>query len=101
MPTLIRLIVVLLVLAGLALGGMFALVAAVTPREKQVTIRIPARELVPSPDRDPLVRREIDTTRRDVPAADVPAADVPARDAPTEGEAQGDAEVRTLQPGIE
>ena len=101
MPTLIRLIVVLLVLAGLALGGMFALVAAVTPREKQVTIRIPARELVPSPDRDPLVRREIDTTRRDVPAADVPAAGVPAGDAPAEGEAQGDAEVRTLQPGIE
>ncbi len=96
MPTLIRLIVVLLVLAGLALGGMFALVAAVTPREKQVTIRIPARELVPSPDRDPLVRREIDTTRRDVPSTEVVPAE-PASAVPTEA----DGEVRTLQPGIE
>lgn len=96
MPTLIRLIVVLLVLAGLALGGMFALVATVTPRDKQVTIRIPARELVPSPDRDPLVRREIDTTRRDVPATEAVPAE-PQAAAP----AEGDGEVRTLQPGIE
>ena len=97
MPTLIRLIVVLLVLAGLALGGMFALVAMVTPRDKQVTIRIPARELVPSPDRDPLVRREIDTTRRDVPATEAVPAEEPQAAAP----AEGDGEVRTLQPGIE
>lgn len=96
MPTLIRLIVVLLVLVGLAFGGMVALVAMVTPREKQVTVRIPARELVPSAERDPLVRREIDTTREAQPA-ETPAVEVPAADpAPV-----ADGEVKTLQPGVE
>jgi len=80
MPTLIRLIVVLLVLAGIAFGAMFALVATVTPRDKQVTVRIPARDLVPSATNDPLVRREIDTTRPTTPA---PAIDVPATPAAT------------------
>jgi hypothetical protein len=102
MPTLIRLLVVLLVLAGLAFGAMFALVATVTPRDKQVTIRIPARDLVPTPDRDPLVRREIDTSRPvtpvETPAAEVPAAETPDA-APDEGaDADG---VVTLQPGTE
>ena len=109
MPTLIRLIVVLLVLAGIAFGAMFVLVATVTPRDKQVTVRIPARDLVPSATNDPLVRREIDTTRptTPAPAIDVPAtpgeapatpaapADVPADN----GENQGP--VVTLQPGTE
>ena len=108
MPTLIRLLVVLLVLAGIAFGAMFALVATVTPRDKQVTIRIPARELVPSATNDPLVRREIDTSRTtpppDTPAVVAPAApaETPAApaDAPTDnGENQG--EVVTLQPGTE
>ena len=63
MPTLIRLLVVLLGLAGLAYGGMFALVAAVDPGEKEITVRIPTRDLVAAPQREPLVRREIDTSR--------------------------------------
>jgi hypothetical protein len=46
MPTLIRLIVILLFLAGLAYAGMFALVAYVEPTPKQQTIRIPQRELL-------------------------------------------------------
>jgi len=106
MPTLIRLIVVLLVLAGIAFGAMFALVATVTPRDKQVTIRIPARDLVPTGTNDPLVRREIDTTRPvapvEVPATDTPAADTPAAPAETPadtGENQG--EVVTLEQGVE
>lgn len=82
MPTLIRLLVILLVLAGIAVGAMFALVATVTPRDKQVTIRIPSRDLVPAQERDPLVRREIDTTRpAETPAAPAVPADTPA--APT------------------
>lgn len=102
MPTLIRLVIFLAVLAGLAFGGMFALVAAVTPREKDVTIRIPARELVPGPDRAPIVKREIDTTR---PATTSPApadpapADVPPA-APADGNAGGD-EVVTVEQGVE
>lgn len=62
MPTLIRLLIVVLVLAGLGYGAMLALATMVDPGEKEITIRIPARELVPAPQRDPLVRREIDTS---------------------------------------
>lgn len=120
MPTLIRLFVILLVLVGLGYGGMFALVAMVKPNEKEVTVRIPARDLVPSADRDPLVQREIDTTRTpdSPPPVEAPAADAPA---PNTGTAAGGVrddvvttmppaetppaaeggEVVTLQPGVE
>jgi hypothetical protein len=50
MPTLIRLLLVLIVLAGLGLAGMFALTVFVDPGEKDITIKIPARELVPPPE---------------------------------------------------
>lgn len=90
MPTLIRLVVVLLVLVGLAYGGMFALVAMVEPKDKEVTLRIPARDLVPSPQREPLVMREIDTSRT-----------APAAPAAPGSEADEDNGVVTLSPGIE
>jgi hypothetical protein len=102
MPTLIRLIVILLVLVGLGYGAMFALVAIVQPRDKNVTIRIPARDLMPSTQREPLVRREINTTRApEAPAATPPAEEPalavePATEAPA-----GDGEVVTRQQGIE
>lgn len=63
MPTLIRLVLFLLILVGLAYGAMFGLVAMVEPTEKEVTVRIPTRELVAAPERAPVVRREIDTSR--------------------------------------
>jgi hypothetical protein len=47
MPTLIRLLIVLLVLSGLVFAGMIALTVMVDPGEKDVTIKIPARDLVP------------------------------------------------------
>lgn len=46
MPTLIRLIITLLFLAGLVYAGMFALVAFVEPTPKEETIRIPQRDLL-------------------------------------------------------
>jgi hypothetical protein len=46
MPTLIRLIIMLLFLAGLVYAGMFALVAFVEPTQKEQTIRIPQRDLL-------------------------------------------------------
>lgn len=102
MPTLIRLIVILLVLVGLGYGAMFALVAMVSPRDKDVTIRIPARDLLPQTQRDPLVKREIDTTRRTEPAAPEPApVDIaPAVEPPAAGN-PGDGEVVTRQQGVE
>lgn len=47
MPTLVRLFVVLLFLAGLVLAGMVALTIFVDPGEKEITVRIPARDLAP------------------------------------------------------
>lgn len=46
MPTLIRLVITLLFLAGLVYAGMVALVAFVEPTPKEVTIRIPQRDLL-------------------------------------------------------
>jgi hypothetical protein len=46
MPTLIRLFILLLFLAGLAYAGMFALISFVQPTPKEVTIRIPSRDLL-------------------------------------------------------
>ncbi len=46
MPTLIRLIIILLFLAGLVYGGMIALVTYVQPNPKETTIRIPQRDLL-------------------------------------------------------
>lgn len=127
MPTLIRLLVILLVLAGLVYGAMLALVLTVQPGDKEITIRIPARDLMPSPERDPLVRREIDTSRpvEAAPPADAePAAAVepaaeeataistptsenaPREDAvtempPPETTADDDGSIVTLAPGTE
>ncbi|HEV7291875.1 MAG TPA: hypothetical protein VGN79_06100 [Devosia sp.] len=46
MPTLIRLLITLLFLAGLVYVGMLALVSFVDPTPEETRIRIPARELL-------------------------------------------------------
>lgn len=46
MPSLIRLVIILLFLAGLVYAGMFALVTFVEPTPKEVSQRIPTRELL-------------------------------------------------------
>lgn len=46
MPTLIRLIITLLFLAGLVYAGMFALVSFVEPSPEEKIIRIPQRDLL-------------------------------------------------------
>ena len=97
MPTLIRLIVVLLILVGIGYGAMYALTVFVQPRDKDVTLRIPARDLLPQAQRDPLVMREIDTTR---PTTPPPAAAPAVEPAPADVEGSGDSVV-TRQQGIE
>jgi hypothetical protein len=47
MPTLVRLFVILVVLEVLVGAAMLALTIFVDPGEKDITIKIPARELVP------------------------------------------------------
>ncbi|WP_425430762.1 hypothetical protein [Devosia submarina] len=46
MPTLIRLLITLLFLAGLVYAGMIALISFVEPTPKEVTVRIPSRDLL-------------------------------------------------------
>ena len=46
MPTLFRLLITILFLAGLVYAGMFTLVSFVEPNPKEVTLRIPTRELL-------------------------------------------------------
>lgn len=105
MPTLIRLFVVLLVLGGLAVGGMVGLSLAVKPREKDVTIRIPSRELVASPERAPIVKREINTSRTVAPTAEpaAPEPSAPAAEpaAPAGATEPNTGDVVTLNPGTE
>jgi hypothetical protein len=45
MPTLFRLITVLLVLAGLVYGGMFALALYVKPKIGVITVRVPLEKI--------------------------------------------------------
>lgn len=45
MPSLIRFIVTIGVLAGLAYAAMFALVLYVEPREREVSIRVPTNQI--------------------------------------------------------
>jgi hypothetical protein len=54
MPTLVRLFVFLLIIAGLGFAGMLALTIMVDPGEKDITIKIPARELAEAQTNKPL-----------------------------------------------
>lgn len=47
MPTLIRFLTIIAVLAGIAYGAMFALVTLVEPNKGEMTVRIPAERLNP------------------------------------------------------
>ncbi|MDB5561529.1 MAG: hypothetical protein JWN11_947 [Hyphomicrobiales bacterium] len=67
MPTLIRLTIALLFLAGLAFAGLFALTIFVDPGEKEITVKIPARQLVANPQAET-------PSQADTPVVQAPAA---------------------------
>lgn len=46
MPTLFRLLVAIAFIVGLAYAGMFALAVLVEPTERDVTVRVPTRDLL-------------------------------------------------------
>lgn len=46
MPTLFRLLVVIGIIVGVVYSAMFALTVLVEPREREVTVRVPARVLL-------------------------------------------------------
>lgn len=49
MPTLIRLVISLLFLAGLGFAGLYALTVFVQPGEKLITVRVPQRAMALTP----------------------------------------------------
>lgn len=49
MPSLLRFLTMLGVLAGLGFGGLYALATLVTPRTREMTVTIPASKLRPQP----------------------------------------------------
>jgi hypothetical protein len=55
MPTLIRLVIALIFLAGLGYAAMFALAVLVDPGTKEITVRIPPRDLNVAPMKLPPV----------------------------------------------
>lgn len=46
MPTLFRLLVTIAFIVGLGYAGMFALSVLVEPTEREVTVRVPVRDLL-------------------------------------------------------
>lgn len=79
MPSLIRLLIVLVILAGLGFAGMVALAVMVDPGEKDVTIKIPARELVAPAESEPLdvndLPAPVNVAPKDASASDEPSID--------------------------
>ena len=95
MPTLIRLLVVLIVLAGLGFAGMIALTIFVDPGEKDITIKIPPRELVPPAD------APIDVNDLPAPVNIAPRESSEPASSPAEASEDG-SEVQTIvSPGTE
>ena len=47
MPTLLKLLVVLALIAGVIYGGMLALIIMVEPAQREMTIRVPNERLQP------------------------------------------------------
>jgi hypothetical protein len=47
MPTLLKLLVVLALIAGVIYGGMLALIIMVEPDQREMTIRVPTERLQP------------------------------------------------------
>lgn len=77
MPTLIRLIISLLFLAGLVFAGMVGLIAFVQPEPKEVTIRIPQRDLLAGGQAALPGTQAPANQAADAPAADAPASTTP------------------------
>jgi hypothetical protein len=94
MPTLIRLFLVLAVLAGLGFAGMIALTVMVDPGQKDITIKIPARDLVPA-DAGP---DTIDVNDLPAPVNVAPRASSEVSAPSEESSADAASEVETVEP---
>ena len=76
MPTLVRFLVVLIVLAAIGLAGMFYLANFVEPNTREMTVKVPAARLQPKDVAPPAAVA--------VEPAAAPAEALPAQPAPAE-----------------
>jgi len=99
MPTLIRLFLVLVFLGGLGFAGMIALTVMVDPGERDITVKIPARELVPTGGGGDVI--DVNDLPDPVNIAPASSSEVPSVSAPEPAE-DGGSEVETVvAPGRE
>ena len=82
MPTLIRFLVVLIVLAAIGIAGMFYLANFVEPHTREMTVKVPADRLQPK-DATPPAAVAAEPAAAAAPAAG-PAQAAPAQAAPAE-----------------
>src|SRR4051812_47863555 len=84
MPTLVRFLVVLIVLAVIGLAGMFYLANFVEPHTREMTLKVPAARLQPK-DVAPSAAVAVEPAAQPgeaAPAQAAPAAPTPAQPAP-------------------
>jgi hypothetical protein len=99
MPTLIRLFLVLAFLAGLGFAGMIALTVMVDPGEKDITVKIPARELIPAGNSDVIDLNDLPDPVNIVPRASSEPSSTPAGEDAAD---EANSEVETVEaPGRE
>jgi hypothetical protein len=84
MPTLIRLFLVLAFLAGLGFAGMIALTVMVDPGEKDITVKIPARELIPAGGGDVIDVNDLPDPVNIAPRPSSEEPSTPAEEAPAD-----------------
>ena len=78
MPTLIRFLIFLLILAGLGFGAMVALAVFVQPTQKEIRVRIPASQMgVEESSSDPLGIRPSATVDLESPPPEEPVLSEP------------------------
>ena len=98
MPTLIRLFLVLVFLGGLGFAGMIALTMMVDPGEKDITVKIPARELVPADGGDVI---DVNDLPDPVNIAPVSSAEQPAASSEEPAQDNGSEVETVVAPGRE
>ena len=98
MPTLVRLFVFLLIVAGLGFAGMIALTIMVDPGEKDITIKIPARELAQAQTNKPIDLNDLPAPVNVVPKDSSAASAVAS--APAQEPSIDTADPAASQPGV-
>jgi hypothetical protein len=82
MPTLVRFLVVLIVLAVIGLAGMFYLANFVEPHTREMTVKVPADRLQPHDSNAPALAAEPSPAPAGAAPAPAPAGPAPAAPGP-------------------